>query len=382
MAQTHDIILIGGGCSSMQWLQLFTMARPDHELRIMVIDRNVNPPARTWCFWEKDEHPFSHLVSHSWNRLRFASHRSDKTESIAPYSYQYIAGQDFFDHALGLISRDDRVTRLIAPVTDTLRIGNLTHVITPQGRFSAPVVYSSVPNTGKMNGAANQIKNGLWQHFRGWYVETSVPAFDPETATLMDFRTSQKNDVVFHYVLPFSETSALVECTVFGKPVWQENEYDNRLKSYIGDYITPTYSITRTEQGRIPMSGADFSKFAFEGTIPIGTAAGHVKPSTGYMFLRSMKRLGQMIKDGRNGDSSSRFKFYDELLLGIIEHEPEKVSHIMDRLFTRNSFSHVLRFLDENTGPAEDIRMFAVLPYLPFLKQLPGYLLSRSPHEA
>lgn len=374
MNPTHDIILIGGGCSSMQWLKLFTDRNPDHNNRILIIERNYQPPARTWCFWTDQPHPFSNLVSHSWKKLRFASPWSDRAVDISPFTYQYIAGSDFFNQAQKMVSADKRVEQITAPVTGSFKKDDLTIVHTPKGIFSAPQVYSSVPDTGKLNGQTEALKNGLWQHFRGWYIKTEKPAFDPETATLMDFRTEQTNGAVFHYVLPFSETEALVECTVFGKATWLETDYDQRLNAYISTYLTPDFKVTRTEQGQIPMSQIDFSKLAYTGTTPIGTAAGQVKPSTGYMFLRSMNHIQDLL-DGSETESEQRYQFYDALLLRILEHEPQRVARIMDRLFTRNRFEHVLRFLDEDTTLTEDVRMFSGLPYLPFLKQLPDYLL-------
>ncbi len=380
MNSTHDIILIGAGCSSMQWLQLYTRRFPDHDRRILVIDRSDEPPARTWCFWTGNEHAFSHLVSHRWGKLSVATPWGSRTSEIKPFSYQYISGEDFFDAARSLINSDSRIERKTGIVTETVKTGELTYVHTPEGTFSAPVVYSSIPDFGKLNGHSPSLKNGIRQHFRGWYIETADPAFEPETATLMDFRTSQKGGSVFHYVLPFSPTRALVECTVFGSERWQEIDYDNRLQAYIGRHISRNYRIERTEQGSIPMSQIPFSLFSFDGTIPIGTAAGRVKPSTGYMFLRSLRHIERLIEGTREASAETdRFHFYDALLLGILRDEPERVARIMHRLFNRNEFPHVLRFLDESTSLPEDIRMFSTLPYGPFLKQLPDYLRTSKP---
>ena len=55
----------------------------------------------------------------------------------------------------------------------------------------------------------------LLQHFKGWVIETNEPSFDPNKATMMDFRVSQQHGTTFAYVLPFSATSALVEYTLF-----------------------------------------------------------------------------------------------------------------------------------------------------------------------
>ncbi|MEI9946722.1 MAG: lycopene cyclase family protein [Chitinophagaceae bacterium] len=51
----------------------------------------------------------------------------------------------------------------------------------------------------------------LLQHFKGWMIETKEPVFKVDEATLMDFRVSQQHGTTFVYVMPFSETKALVE---------------------------------------------------------------------------------------------------------------------------------------------------------------------------
>ena len=70
----------------------------------------------------------------------------------------------------------------------------------------------------------------LLQHFKGWYIETKQACFQPDSATLMDFRAEQNRGTAFFYVLPFSATKALVEYTLFSPNLLAENEYDEALK--------------------------------------------------------------------------------------------------------------------------------------------------------
>jgi hypothetical protein len=56
--------------------------------------------------------------------------------------------------------------------------------------------------------------HNLRQHFKGWEIETSNEAFNPQAATFLDFRTPQQGEMRFFYVLPFSERRALVEYVV------------------------------------------------------------------------------------------------------------------------------------------------------------------------
>lgn len=377
MQQTHDIILIGAGCSSMQWLDVYHHKNPDSQHRVLMIDKDANPPERTWCFWSDREHYYDSLVSHRWSRVKFASPQGEVIQDISDFTYQYISGREFFKSAYRRVHADGRIDRVTAEVLNTLEAGGLTQVETDQGIFAAPEVYSSVPDANKVsNYKKQQGGTGMWQHFRGWFIDTGEDIFDPETITLMDFRTEQKNGAVFFYVLPFSSRRALVECTVFGPEIWDDEKYDEKLREYTERYIAAEVNITSSEKGQIPMSMTDFDGLRYDGTRSIGTAAGIVKPSTGYMFLRSLRAVERMVGGKARPETPPRFAFYDRLLLGIIRDEPQQISRIMHSLFSRNDFTHVFRFLDEQTSLQEDVKMLSTLPYTPFIKQLTKQTLS------
>lgn len=356
----------------MQWLGRFVEQEDAAQQQVLVLEKEEAFPDRTWCFWSKEAHGYEHLVSHSWSKIRFASPHGEAAQDISPYRYNYISGKRFFEDASqNLLSRPN-VRRITDAVSFTKRVNGHVEVHGNAGQYKAPRVLSSVPDPEKLrHSGKEQPLSTLWQHFRGWFIKTSEAAFDPEEVMLMDFRTPQTDGAVFFYVLPFSADYALVECTVFGQKVWDRFAYEEALRTYISTYITSgTYDITDTEEGRIPMSRRDFRKLGFSDTEPLGTMAGLVKPSTGYMFLRSLREVNRLFGRQPGKPAAARFAFYDALLLGIIEEEPEKVAGIMNALFTRNPFQRVFCFLDEESQLLEEVRMFATLPWRPFLKQL------------
>ena len=64
---------------------------------------------------------------------------------------------------------------------------------------------------------AQPVSNGytrLKLTFLGWQIETPSAAFDADVMTFMDFRTPQRDDLRFVYVLPFAADRA-VEYTAF-----------------------------------------------------------------------------------------------------------------------------------------------------------------------
>lgn len=88
----------------------------------------------------------------------------------------------------------------------------------------------------------------------------------------------------FVYVLPFSETEALVEYTFFSKTIPDIGVFKEGLKNYCSDNLRlDKYSILEEEYGVIPMSNHR-PKIVDGKIIKIGTAAGQTKTSTGYTF--------------------------------------------------------------------------------------------------
>ena len=111
------------------------------------------------------------------------------------------------------------------------------------------------------------------------------------------------------------------------------------------------------------------SSFALEdnGIIRIGTAAGQVKASTGYAFTR-MNEDARQIVGGMSRKKPTRFRFYDRLLLSIINNDTAKIPFVMSQLFKSVSMPRILAFLDEKSTLSQEIKIFSQLPIRLFLK--------------
>ena len=129
------------------------------------------------------------------------------------------------------------------------------------------------------------------------------------------------------------------------------------------------------------MSTADISVEPLPGVIPIGGRAGAVKPSTGYAFKNMFTHAEKLVDSLKRNSkpaviaSSSRFRFYDRLLLLILTRQPSQGKSIFEALFNKNETKNVLQFLDEKTTLIQDIRIFLTLPIKPFLKAV-GWVVS------
>ncbi|MEO5948191.1 MAG: lycopene cyclase family protein, partial [Chitinophagaceae bacterium] len=214
----------------------------------------------------------------------------------------------------------------------------------------------------------------LLQHFKGWIIETKEPSFDPQKATMMDFRINQNSGTSFVYVLPFNEKSALVEFTLFTKELLQQAAYDKQLKEYIDAFLKiDEYKITEQEFGVIPMTN---EKFSFEKNgWNIGTAGGQTKASSGYTFQFIQKQSQQIFECLINQKPLSqiptlprRFRFYDNTLLDILYHNKLPGKEIFTTLFQKNKPQQVLRFLDNESSIKDELKIISSLPTWPFLK--------------
>jgi lycopene beta-cyclase len=166
----------------------------------------------------------------------------------------------------------------------------------------------------------------------------------------MDFRVDQKHGTSFVYCLPVSETTALVEYTLFTKELLQQEEYDQELQAYISSSLNiKDYEIIHEEYGIIPMTSQKFP--LQDGRIVyMGIAGGQVKESSGYAFQFIQKRTAEIVQGLIKGDRSfakqtfaeKRFHFYDRVLLNVLCKNRMDGADIFARIFRYNPPERVL----------------------------------------
>jgi lycopene beta-cyclase len=376
-----NIIIVGGGCAGMQLIYQLLQLPFEQTGTILLLERAAEPAKKSWCFWSKEPTLYEGLVSKKWSKISFASTHKQLTESINPYQYNYINSDDFFQFHEQVLRDSNRVKRVKAEVKELISENTHVRVLTDQGEFNANLVYDSRIEFDRLPESANV----LWQHFKGFFIETKEAIFDTETAMLMDFSIDQGDAVHFMYVLPFSSTQALVEFTVFSKlSAYQDAEYERYLKAYIDQKFNTSYKILRVESGRIPMTDFNFGSADDQRIRLIGSAAGAIKPTTGYAFNRIRKDTRDLVKcldnptlGPRTVFRKKRFRLYDKLLLMIIRDEPHQIRRVMEQLFYNNPFRRILDFLDEESSFRQEIAIFSQLPIRLFLKQVLKHVFAR-----
>ncbi len=337
---------------------------------LLVDEERKNKNDRTWCFWEEDEGLFEPIVYRQWQKLWFYGDGFSKELSLQPYRYKMIRGIDFYDYCLAQISQHPNF-HLLRGKVEKLFSDKETGIVVHGETIHCNFIFNSILF---QKPALKKNEHWLLQHFKGWVIQTEEKAFPNDIATLMDFRISQKHGTAFCYVLPHSEKEALVEYTLFTPSLLQPEQYEEELKAYVEKILRiKNYRVSDTEFGIIPMTNYHFPAQK-NNILNIGTAGGQTKGSSGYTFYFIQKHsnaiVDSLIKTGKPSvpKPSSRFHFYDSVLLHILQHDTLPGKQIFTTLFKKNKPANVLTFLNNESTLAEELRIISSLPTLPFLK--------------
>lgn len=369
---TYDIVIVGAGAAGLLLADALGREPAFARRRILLLEKDKNlEKERTWCFWEKGEGRFDSLLTKSWTNLHFRGATHEIATGIAPYTYKMLGGADFFREYHSKIAGFTNISLRYTEVTGIADKGDAVEINTNTGSLSAKMVFNSLFSWQELLSATGFPV--LQQHFVGWFVRTARPVFNPKAATFMDFSVAQKGNTRFMYVLPISETEALVEYTLFSRDLLEKREYEQAIEHYLVNTLDcKEYTIEDREAGRIPMTCHNFAASNTDRVYHIGTAGGWAKPSTGYTFMRTVRYtqlLAEQLKTGkklRDYGRGSRFWWYDLLLLDILDRDNSRGSHIFESLFARTKTPLILKFLDEQTNLAEDMKVIWACPKMDF----------------
>jgi lycopene beta-cyclase len=373
-----DYLFAGAGASATLLLMSMEKKGLLKDKKILILDPDTkHNNDKTYCFWSEQNEPITlqcqHLISHQWSEV---SVNRNNQESLLPKQYFHISSIDVYKELRRIIEQHN-LQRIQSSVVELTPFENGVKVITDTNIWESTIVFDSRPPKYL---PLKKDDAHLLQSFIGYVITTDEPISNINCVDLMDFNVEQLSSTQFMYVLPLGEGKTLVELTRFGLEPIAENE----AKPILDVYITQRfghYQIINIETGCIPMSTADISVEALPGVIPIGGRAGAAKPSTGYAFknmFHHAERLADSLKKNLTPATiteSSRFRFYDRLLLLILTRNPSQGKKIFESLFKKNETKNVLKFLDEKTTLLQDIRIFLTLPIKPFLRAV-GWVAS------
>ncbi|WP_159673075.1 lycopene cyclase family protein [Streptomyces mexicanus] len=338
----------------------------------------LRPPRRTWCFWERGQGRFEDAVTACWRRLRVRPPRGEPVRGdLVPLRYKMIRSDDFEALVGRTLARSGNVRRLEATVdaVEDVAGGALVHLRDAggsPGTLRARWVFDSRPL-----GSLPAARTTLLQHFRGWFVRTSRPVFDPAVADLMDFRTPQPDEgLSFGYVLPTSAHEALVEYTEFSPRLLTASGYEAALGHYCDDVLRlGEREVRAVETGIIPMTDAVPARQTGASVFRIGAAGGATRPPTGYPsagLQRQTRAVPPALRRGRRPVPPPahplRSRAMDAVLLRALASGRVDGPALFSGLFARVPMERLLRFLDGDTRLYEDLIIGLHTPVGPMLR--------------
>ena len=227
-------------------------------------------------------------------------------------------------------------------------------------------IIDSRPNTG-----FDDKYPSLKQVFVGSEIISNKKIFNKNVVTLMDFFESKKN-VIFTYILPFSETKALVETTFFSYKI-NFNQVEKLHRLTLDKFDVK--EIVRTEKAVLPMSPYAKSKMENQ-YFRIGNFAGASRPSSGYAFTRIALWANQieankefcfeMVSHKKNYLTN----WLDKIFMSVLRSNPQEAPEIFKIFFTKVPISSAIRFLSDQSRLVDYLVIIFRLPKIIMLKGL------------
>jgi len=371
--EQFDFLFIGLGAANC--LLLLKMHENDllQNKKFAIIEPNdkvVND--RTFCFWANEKEllklNLGDLVSAKWQQIKVAD---CNYQTINPLFYYHIKGIDLYNKVKGILKgKEVKYYKEIFAGQPHIKSTSFEISLTDTKIVANKVFDSRPPSYAK----AEKNQSHLLQSFYGWEVKAHDYTFDSSAMVMMDFNIPQSNYCQFMYVLPFTENTALFEVTRFGKEKITKDEAEKILIEYLAQFGF-SYQIMEEERGIIPMSSLNISNIDYgENWIYNGANANMIKPTTGYAFYNMVLDANRHTEAMLNQSAfirkkqPKRFKFYDNLLLKILEETPQHGKKIFQNLFSHIPINNVLTFLSEKTSIRNELFIFSKLPILIFLR--------------
>lgn len=369
----YDYIIVGNGLAGLQLALKMISDSFFNEKQIALIDPSVkNNNDKTWSFWETGNSKWDNIAHKSWSKASVITSKKNIDLVLDPYLYKTIHAVDFYNHAKKRLSEKENISFIVEHV-ESVTEDDIVNVLTNKNRYTATHVFDSrIPEKFSIN---SKDSISIIQHFKGFIIKTEDDVFNDSHITMMDYRLKDGEQTTFTYVLPFSETTALVEFTYFTSQIVNEDTYDTFIKTYIKDYLKiDNYTIIDTEKGQIPMTNFPFEKFNTKKVTKIGTGGGWVKGSTGYSFKHTEKKVAKIVanikanKTPSNSLFKTRFKFYDKVFLKVLKDENHKGEWVFQQFYDKNSIQTMFRFLDEDSTFIEELKIMWSLFSWSFIK--------------
>jgi len=279
-SDSPDLLLAGGGLANC--LVALRVAERQPESRIAIVEAG---PAvggnHTWSFHDGDLAPAQHaflepLVKHAWSRQQVRFPRLLRELQAGYFSIT-----------------SDALRRQVADQPG-IEIHTDTPVIAIGPEFVKTATGHGLSATAVLDGRGPESADGMvlgFQKFLGREIRTLAP-HGVACPVIMDATVSQADGYRFIYLLPFDETTLLIEDTRYSDGAeLSDDELTSAIDDYAADHGWDIEQTLRTERGVLPiLMAGDFDRFwpAADPVARAGLRAGLFHPTTGYSLPQAM----------------------------------------------------------------------------------------------
>lgn len=382
MTSPFEIIIIGGGCAGLSLAM--RLSKQSEKKRVLIVEaRKEYANDRTWCFWGNDFAQLRQLVTHRWHSVSLQTQSRRVQVDCRSAPYEMICGETFYAAALQEILQNPcmELATGVALTGEPWRDRDLWRIETSAGQHAGKFLIDTRPLLPVQSGQAV-----LWQSFLGQEIECDGPAFEPTSASLMNFLPIENERIPFLYVLPFSPQRALVEFTVFSPAPLAPAELTHDLVLGIGAQIgTAKYSVRRTEHGILPMGLINTMPAAQASSVCVGVTAGGARASSGFAFQRIQRwahACALALSSGRGPVAHPpdpwNLRVMDNLFLRVLRARPEISPDLYLSLFGVKNPHRLIRFMSDQATLVDCASIALSLPAWPFLAEITNSMAGRA----
>ena len=360
----YDVAILGGGLAGLSLAARLAHPRFGH-LRILVVEaRPRYVRDKTWSYWATTPHPFQLAVGHRWAKWAVAAPGQVAVRCSSGLQYESIPSDNFYALAVGAVRAASHIDFHLGVRAEAIEQDNGVVIRLPDGPVKAGVAFDTRP-------APAMGRHGLTQLFVGQEIETEFAVFDPDVALLMDFSVTQAGATHFMYVLPTSTRRAMVEDTWFAPAGFCPPDHRAAIGSYLTGLGAGHYTIGFEEAGALPMDPV-FQPRGGSRLLPLGTAGGATRPSTGYAFTAIQARCDAIALTLAGGHLPGGVvarpvltRFMDRVLLDLLERRPALAPQVFAALFAGCPPRRLVRFLTDQAGILDFAAVAAAIPFWP-----------------